>query len=43
LHELPEAERRSEAEVVDIIAREASGILNWLLEGHAAFSDIGLM
>lgn len=42
LHELPEAERRTDAEMLAILAAERSGILNWLIEGYVEFRDIGL-
>lgn len=42
LHELPPEQRVTPAEMERAIAEEASGILNWLLEGWVELAEIGL-
>lgn len=42
LHELPKPERVTPAEMERIIAAEASGILNWILEGWVDLAERGL-
>jgi hypothetical protein len=42
LHKLPKAERRGDDHMKLALARDLSGILDWLLEGYVEFNDIRL-
>ena len=39
---IPESQRQSKTELIDAMMREASGILNWLLDGWSEYREKGL-